>query len=87
MNICPKYVWVSSCCNYRPFEVCEFPIARHRPYISMYCDTMDRVGKMRGQELARDHGLATDHGLVHEISGCLFKQDVFHKSNLCSGAE
>ncbi len=55
-----------------PFEVCEFPIAR---YTSMYCDTMDLVGKVRGQ------GLAPDHGLVHEISGCLFKQVVFHKSN------
>ena len=39
----------------------------------MYWDTMDRVGKVRGQGLARDHGLVPDHGLVHEISGCIFK--------------
>ena len=47
----------------------------------MYCDTKDRVGKVRGQGLARDHGLVPDHGLVHEISGCLFKPVIFHKSN------
>ena len=42
----------------------------------MYCDTMDLVGKVRGQ------GLAPDHGLVHEISGCLFKSVIFHKKQL-----
>ena len=47
----------------------------------MYCDTMDRVGKVRGQGLARDHGLVPDHGLVHEISGCLFNPVILHKSN------
>ena len=36
----------------------------------MYCDTMDLVGKVRGQGLAQDHGLVPDHGLVHEISKC-----------------
>ena len=53
----------------------------------MYCDTMDLVGKVRGQELVQDHGLAPDHGLVHEISGCLFKSVIFHKGNQGSGAE
>ena len=47
----------------------------------MYCDTMDLVGKVRGQGLAQDHGLVPDHGLVHEIIGCLFKSVIFHKSN------
>ena len=47
----------------------------------MYCDTMDLVGKVRVQGLAQDHGLVPDHGLVHEISGCLFKSGIFHKSN------
>ena len=47
----------------------------------MYCDTMDLVGKVRGQGLARDHGLVPDHGLVLEISGYLFKSLIFHKSN------
>ena len=46
----------------------------------MYCDTMDLVGTVRGQ------GLAHDHGLVQEISGCLLKSVIFHKSNLGSGA-
>ena len=55
-------------------------IARHT-YISMYCDTMDRVGRVRGQGLAWDHGLVPDHRLVHEISDCLFKPVIFHKSN------
>ena len=48
----------------------------------MYCDTMDLVGKVRGQGLVPDHGLAQDHGLVHEISGCLFKSVIFHKKQL-----
>ncbi len=30
----------------------------------MYCDTMDLVGKVRGQGLAQDHGLVPDHELV-----------------------
>ena len=47
----------------------------------MYCDTMDLVGKVRGQGLARDHGLVPDHGLVLEISGSLFISDIFNKSN------
>ena len=47
----------------------------------MYCDTMDRAGKVRGQGLARDHRLVPGHGLVHEISGYLFKPVIFHKSN------
>ena len=47
----------------------------------MYCDTMDLVGKVRGQGLAQDHGLVPDRGLVQEISGCLFKSVIFHKSN------
>ena len=41
----------------------------------MYCDTMDLVGKVRGE------GLAQDHGLVLEISDSLFISDIFHKSN------
>ena len=45
----------------------------------MYCDTMDLVGKVRGQGLTRDHGL--DHGLMLEISGYLFRSVIFHKSN------
>ena len=47
----------------------------------MYCDTMDLVGKVRGERLGRDHGLVPDHGLVHEISGFLFKSVIVHKSN------
>ena len=47
----------------------------------MYCDTMDLVGKVRGQGLAQDHGLVPDHGLMHEISVFLFKSVIFHKSN------
>ncbi len=46
----------------------------------MYCDTMDLVGKVRVQGLARDHGLVPDHGLVLEISGYLYKSVIFHKS-------
>ena len=46
-------------------------------YISMYCDKMDLLGKVRGQGLAWDHGLAPDHGLVLEISGYLFKSVIF----------
>ena len=34
-------------------------------HVSMYCDTVDLVGKVRGQGLAQDHGLVPDHGLVH----------------------
>ena len=47
----------------------------------MHCDTMDLVGKVCGQGLARDHGLVPNHGLVLEISGYLFKSVIFHKSN------
>ena len=47
----------------------------------MYCDTMDLVGKVRGQGLARDHGLVPDHGLVLEIRVSLFISVIFHKSN------
>ena len=32
-------------------------------------------------EPGQDHGLVPDHGLVHEISGFLFKSVIFHKSN------
>ena len=74
MNLCSKYVCVSSCSNYLPFEVCEFPT-------SMYCDTMDLVGTVRGQGLAHNHGLVPNYGLVQEISGCLLKSVIFHKSN------
>ena len=42
---------------------------------------MDLVGNVRGQGLAQDHALVPDHGLVHEISDCLFKSVIFHKSN------
>ena len=77
---------VYSCSHYLPFEVCEFPIARHtHPCIAIYI--MDLVRKMRGQGLARDHGLAPDHGWVLEISGYLFISVIFHKSNQGSGAE
>ncbi len=47
----------------------------------MYCDTMDLVGKVRGLGLAQDHVLVPDPGLAQEISGCLFKSVIFHKSN------
>ena len=40
----------------------------------MYCDTMDLVGRLRGQGLAQDYGLVPDHGLVHEISGFYLNQ-------------
>ena len=42
----------------------------------MYCDVYNS-----GQGLAQDRGLVPDHGLVHEISGCLFESVIFHKSN------
>ena len=50
----------------------------------MYCDTMDRVGKVRGQGLARDHGLVPARGLVHGnkwFRPYLFKSVIFHKSH------
>ena len=47
----------------------------------MHCDTMDLVGKVRGQGLARDHGLVPDHGLELEIRVYLFKSVIFHKSH------
>ena len=47
----------------------------------MYCDTMDLVGNVCGERLGHDHGLVPDYGLVQEISGCLFKSVIFHKSN------
>ena len=75
MNPCPKYVCVSSCSNYLPFEVCEFPIVRHRhPCIAIQWTLFVKV---RGQGLAQDHGLVPDHGLVQEISGCVFKSVIF----------
>ena len=43
----------------------------------MYCDTMDLVGKVRGRGLAQDNGLVPGHGLVQEISVCLFKSVIF----------
>ena len=46
----------------------------------MYCDSMDLVGTVHGQGLAHDHGLVPNHVLVQEISGCLFKSVIFHKS-------
>ena len=56
-------------------------ISDSETYTSMYCDTMDLVGKERGQGLARDHELVPDHGLVLEISGYLFRSVIFHNSN------
>ena len=47
----------------------------------MYCDTVDLVGKVCGQGLARDHGLVPDHGLVLEINCYPFKSVNFHKNN------
>ena len=77
MNLCPKYVCVYSCSNYLPFEVCEFPIARHtHPCVAIQWTL---VGKVCGQGLAQDHGLAPDHGLVQEMNGCLFKSVIFYK--------
>ena len=79
VNLCPKYVCVSSCSHYLPFEACEFPIARH----THQCIEIqwNLVGKLRGQGLAHDHGSVPDHGLVLEISGYLFKSVIFHKGN------
>ena len=75
---------VYSCSHYLPFEACEFPIARHtHPCIAIQWNL---VGKVRGQGLAHDCGLAPDHGLVLEISGYLFKSVIFHKSSQGSGA-
>ena len=51
----------------------------------MYCDTIDLFGKVHGQGLAHDHGLVPDHGLGHEISDCLFKSVIFHKTTKASG--
>ena len=76
MNLCPKYVCVSSFSHYLHFEVCEFPIARHtHPCIAIQWSL---VGKLRGQGLAQDHGLVPGHGLVLEISGYLIKSVIFH---------
>ena len=50
-------------------------------YNGLVYSTMDLVGKVRGQGLAQDYGLVPDHGLVQEISGCLSKSVIFHKSN------
>ena len=47
----------------------------------MCSNTVDLVGKVCGERLGHDHGLVPDHGLVHEISGFLFKSVIFHKSN------
>ena len=82
-NLCPKYVCVSSCYKYLPFEVCEFPIVRNtHPRIAIQWNL---VGTVRGQGLTHDHGLVPNHALVQEISGCLFKSVIFHKSNQGSG--
>ena len=68
VNLCPTHVRVFdhalTTCLLK--YVCEFPIAIHT-YPWIYCDTIDLVGKMRGQGLAQDHGLVPDHGLVLEI--------------------
>ena len=79
VNLCPKYVCVSSCSHGVPFEVCEFPIASHtHPCVAIQWNF---VGKVRGQGLAHGHGLVPDHGLVLEISRYIFKSVIFHKSN------
>ena len=49
----------------------RLPKMRGSSETSMYCDTMDLVGKVRGQGLAHDHGLVPVHGLVLEISAWL----------------
>ena len=62
-----------------PFEVSEYPIARHtHPRVAIQWNL---VGKVRGQGLAQDHGLVPDHELVLEISYYLFRSVIFHKSN------
>ena len=77
-SLCQKYMCLSSCSHYLPFEVQVYVgISDCETYTSMYCDTMDLVGKVHGQGLARDHGLVPDHGLVLEISGYLFKSVIF----------
>ena len=74
VNIFPKYMCVSSCSHYLPFEVYEFPIARHtHPCIAMQWTLSDRHGIMDWYRIR--------HGLVLEISGYLFKSVIFHKSN------
>ena len=56
-----------------PFEVCEYLIARHtHPSIAIQWTLSEKVC---------GEGLVPDHGLVHEISGFLFKSVIFHKSN------
>ena len=47
MNICPKYVCVSSCSHYLPVEVCLFLIARHTHQCIAIQSNL--VGKVRGQ--------------------------------------
>ena len=84
-NQCPKYMCVYSWPIYLPFEVCEFPIARHTH--TCVAIQWNLVGKLRGGGLAQDHGFVPDHGLVQEISGCLFKSVIFHKKQLSSGVE
>ena len=51
----------------------------------MYCDTMDLVGKVRGQGLAQDHGLVPDHGLVHELVVVYLNQLFFIKATKAAG--
>ena len=76
VNLRPKYVCVSSCSHYLPFEACEFPIARHtHPCIAIQWTLSERC-VVRDWHV-RDHGLVPDHGLVLEISGYLFKSVIF----------
>ena len=54
--------------DYVPFEICEFPIARHtHPCVAIHWNL---VGKVRGQRLAQDHGLVPglDIGLVGPVA-------------------
>ena len=62
-----------------PFEICEFPIARHtHPCIAIQWNL---VGKLHVRDWHSTMDLVPDHGLVLEINGGLFKSVIFHKSN------
>ena len=68
MNLCPKYVCMSPCSNYLPFEVCEFPIVRN---------THPRI--VIQWNLVRDLHMIMEpnHGLVQEIRGFLYLNQLF----------
>ena len=66
VNLCPKYMCVFSCSHYLPFEVCEFPIARHtHPCIAIQWTLSEgcvhrRTGRGGGGQLTPQFGQIYD---------------------------